>query len=39
ISAVQRVLDAGAVPFLHFPQDDPITAIDFYRTDVLPKLR
>ncbi|GFG98403.1 hypothetical protein MTIM_42820 [Mycobacterium timonense] len=39
VSAVQRVLDAGAVPFLHFPQDDPIAAIDFYRTDVLPKLR
>lgn len=39
ISAVQRVLDAGAVPFLHFAQDDPIAAIDFYRTDVLPKLR
>lgn len=32
IGAVQAVLDAGAVPFLHFPQDDPITAIDFYRT-------
>jgi F420-dependent hydroxymycolic acid dehydrogenase len=39
ISAVQKVLDAGAVPFLHFTQDDPITAIDFYRTNVLPKLR
>ncbi|WP_077100319.1 F420-dependent hydroxymycolic acid dehydrogenase [Mycobacterium terramassiliense] len=38
IDAVQKVLDAGAVPFLHFPQDDPITAIDFYRTNVLPKL-
>lgn len=39
VSAVQRVLDAGAVPFLHFPQDDPIGAIDFYRANVLPKLR
>jgi TAT-translocated FGD2 family F420-dependent dehydrogenase len=38
ISAVQSVLDAGAVPFLHFPQNDPITAIDFYRINVLPKL-
>ncbi|COZ44298.1 F420-dependent glucose-6-phosphate dehydrogenase [Mycobacterium tuberculosis] len=36
---MQAVLDAGAVPFLHFPQDDPITAIDFYRTNVLPELR
>jgi F420-dependent hydroxymycolic acid dehydrogenase len=39
IGAVQKVLDAGAVPFLHFPQDDPITAINFYRSNVLPKLR
>ena len=38
INAVQAVLDAGAVPFLHFPQDDPISAIDFYRSNVLPKL-
>jgi TAT-translocated FGD2 family F420-dependent dehydrogenase len=38
INAVQAVLDAGAVPFLHFPQDDPTTAIEFYRTNVLPKL-
>lgn len=38
VDAVQKVLDAGAVPFLHFPQDDPVTAIDFYRTNVLPKL-
>ncbi len=37
--AVQAVLDAGATPFLHFPQDDPITAIDFYRSNVLPRLR
>ncbi len=39
VEAVQRVLDAGAVPFLHFPQDDPMVAIDFYRDNVLPKLR
>jgi TAT-translocated FGD2 family F420-dependent dehydrogenase len=38
INAVQTVLDAGAVPFLHFAQDDPISAIDFYRSNVLPKL-
>jgi TAT-translocated FGD2 family F420-dependent dehydrogenase len=38
VGAVQKVLDAGAIPFLHFPQDDPIAAIDFYRTNVLPKL-
>lgn len=38
IRAVQAVLDA-AVPFLHFPQEDPVTAIDFYSSKVLPKLR
>ena len=38
IAAVQAVLDAGAEPFLHFPQDDLLTAIDFYRTNVLPEL-
>jgi F420-dependent hydroxymycolic acid dehydrogenase len=38
VKAVQAVLDAGAIPFLHFPQDDPVSAIDFYRTNVLPKL-
>lgn len=38
ITAVQWVLDAGAVPFLHFPQGDPIAAINFYRDYVLPKL-
>jgi len=38
ISAVQAVLDAGAVPFMHFGQRDPGAAIDFYRTQVLPKL-
>ncbi|ANR91438.1 F420-dependent hydroxymycolic acid dehydrogenase [Mycobacterium avium subsp. avium] len=39
INAVQRILDAGAIPFLHFPQDDPVVAIEFYRANVLPKLR
>jgi F420-dependent hydroxymycolic acid dehydrogenase len=38
IKAVQAVLDAGAVPFLHFPQGNPRAAIEFYRTNVLPKL-
>lgn len=38
IKAVQAVLDAGATPFLHFPQQDPLAAIDFYRTAVLPRL-
>jgi hypothetical protein len=38
IDAVQKVLDAGAVPFLHFAQDDPVTAINFYRSNVLPRL-
>jgi F420-dependent hydroxymycolic acid dehydrogenase len=28
INAVQSVLDAGAVPFLHFAQDDPVSAIE-----------
>lgn len=38
INAVQAVLDAGATPFMHFPQADPVAAIDFYRTKVLPQL-
>ncbi|WP_407685006.1 F420-dependent hydroxymycolic acid dehydrogenase [Mycobacterium sp. HUMS_1102779] len=38
IAAAQTVLDAGAVPFLHFPQEDPVTAIDFYSSRVLPEL-
>jgi len=38
IKAVQAVLDAGATPFLHFAQQDPIVAIDFYRANVLPHL-
>lgn len=39
IAAVQSVLDAGAIPFMHFGQREPAVAIDFYRTQVLPKLR
>ena len=39
ISALQGVLDAGATPFMHFPQQDPTAAIDFYRTQVLSRLR
>jgi F420-dependent hydroxymycolic acid dehydrogenase len=38
VGAVQSLLDAGATPFLHFPQDDPTVAIEFYRTGVLPRL-
>lgn len=38
INAVQAVLDAGATPFMHFAQQDPIAAIDFYRANVLPHL-
>jgi TAT-translocated FGD2 family F420-dependent dehydrogenase len=39
IRAVQKVLDAGATPFMHFPQRNPLAAIDFYRNAVLPRLR
>lgn len=39
INAVQRLLDSGATPFLHFPQRDPATAIDFYHARVIPHLR
>jgi hypothetical protein len=39
VAAVQDVLDGGAIPFLHFPQWNPISAIEYYRTEVLPKLR
>jgi TAT-translocated FGD2 family F420-dependent dehydrogenase len=38
VAAVKAVLGAGATPFIHFPQRDPTTAIEFYRTNVLPKL-
>ncbi|MCV7123294.1 F420-dependent hydroxymycolic acid dehydrogenase [Mycobacterium lacus] len=38
IDAIKTVFDAGAIPFMHFPQQDPLVAIDFYRTQVLPLL-
>lgn len=38
INAVQAILDAGATPFMHFAQRNPLTAIDFYRANVLPRL-
>jgi TAT-translocated FGD2 family F420-dependent dehydrogenase len=38
IKAVQGVLEAGATPFMHFAQRNPLAAIDFYRTAVLPRL-
>ena len=38
IAALQAVLDAGATPFMHFAQQNPLAAIDFYRTAVLPRL-
>jgi F420-dependent hydroxymycolic acid dehydrogenase len=38
IKAVQAVLDAGATPFMHFAQRNPLAAIDFYRAKVLPQL-
>jgi F420-dependent hydroxymycolic acid dehydrogenase len=38
INAVQAILDAGAIPFLHFTQSDPVAAIEFYRGNVLPRL-
>ena len=38
IIAVQAILDAGATPFMHFAQRNPLTAIDFYRSNVLPRL-
>jgi TAT-translocated FGD2 family F420-dependent dehydrogenase len=39
IVAVQAILDAGATPFMHFPQRDPTVAIEFYRSHVLGELR
>ena len=38
VKAAQAVLDAGATPFMHFAQQNPLAAIDFYRTAVLPRL-
>ncbi|OHV05653.1 F420-dependent hydroxymycolic acid dehydrogenase [Mycobacterium talmoniae] len=39
VAAVQAILDAGATPFVHFPQRDPTAAIEFYRDHVLGRLR
>jgi TAT-translocated FGD2 family F420-dependent dehydrogenase len=39
IDAAQRLLDAGAIPFIHAPQADPRKAIEFYGQRVLPRLR
>lgn len=39
VDSAQRLLDAGATPFIHAPQPDPRKAIDFYADKVLPQLR
>lgn len=39
VEAIQRIRDGGATPFVHFAQRNPLDAIDFYRKQVLPKLR
>jgi F420-dependent hydroxymycolic acid dehydrogenase len=39
IDSAQRLLDAGATPFIHAPQSDPRKVIDFYAERVLPQLR
>lgn len=39
IHAVQRFLNQGVTPFVHFTQDDPEHAVEFYRQRVLPHLR
>jgi TAT-translocated FGD2 family F420-dependent dehydrogenase len=39
IKALQSALDSGATPFVHFAQHKPADAIDFYKSQVLPKLR
>jgi len=38
IAAAQKLLDAGATPFIHAPQADPRRVIDFYGQRVLPQL-
>jgi F420-dependent hydroxymycolic acid dehydrogenase len=38
IAAAQKLLDAGATPFIHAPQADPRRVIDFYGQRVLPYL-
>ncbi|GAB3584035.1 hypothetical protein GCM10027445_59640 [Amycolatopsis endophytica] len=38
VAAVRKLLDAGVTPFLHFPQEDPGAAVEFYRARVLPRI-
>lgn len=38
LRTTRKLLDAGITPFLHFAQQDPASAIDFYRAKVLPHL-
>jgi F420-dependent hydroxymycolic acid dehydrogenase len=38
IAAMQKLLDTGAIPFVHAPQADPRRVIDFYGQRVLPRL-
>jgi TAT-translocated FGD2 family F420-dependent dehydrogenase len=38
IQAARRLIDAGAVPFIHAPQANARTVIDFYGQHVLPQL-
>ena len=38
IAAAQKLLDVGAIPFIHAPQADPRRVIDFYGQRVLPQL-
>ncbi|WP_263248236.1 F420-dependent hydroxymycolic acid dehydrogenase [Saccharopolyspora rosea] len=38
VAGLRRYLDAGVTPFVHFAQDDPPAAIDFYGSRVLPAL-
>ncbi|MDH6679313.1 TAT-translocated FGD2 family F420-dependent dehydrogenase [Rhodococcus sp. LBL1] len=39
IAAIDRLHDAGVVPFVHFAQRRPETAIEFYGSRVLPFLK
>jgi hypothetical protein len=39
VTALQRLLDAGATPFVHSGQPDQHRVIDFYAHHVLPALR
>jgi TAT-translocated FGD2 family F420-dependent dehydrogenase len=38
IDAARRLLDAGAIPFIHAPENDAHRVIDFYGRKVLPEL-